>query len=268
MLHVGPHPDDEILGAGGALRSLIDNGWQVHNLACSLGRPADHDRRRNELLRAADKVGFRTTVMNPPAMISSTDDFDLAVDVIAEAVADRIAALAPGIVVSPHPHDGHHGHEVVARGVGKALSEMGSAAPPWWMWGLWADLPIPSLYVPFGQSVMSVLSQALAEYVGENVRTPYDRLQPARAAANAVLGAERVFGFGSSTSGGQPYADLLTEVHRVDDRWILGRPRILDPAVPLEPPGTASLREDVTWWVTQDSATTNRRRRSPKSSAA
>lgn len=269
VLHVSPHPDDEILGAGGALRTLAANGWQVHNLACSLGRPADHDRRRHELLRAADKVGFHTTIMNPPAEISSTDDLEAAVDIVAAAVDNLICAINPGIVVSPHPHDGHHGHEAVARAVSKALSDRGNDAPRWWMWGLWADLPIPSLYAPFGQSTMTELNEALAEYAGENARTPYDRLHPARAAAYAVLGAERVFGFGSSTPHDQPYADLLTEVHRVADRWYLGQPRVLDPIDPLVPGTDLTGRgEDITWWITQKSATSIRRDSSSGSTAA
>jgi LmbE family N-acetylglucosaminyl deacetylase len=44
-LHIAPHPDDELLGAGGTLLRLCDSGWTVVNLACSLGRPADTVRR-------------------------------------------------------------------------------------------------------------------------------------------------------------------------------------------------------------------------------
>lgn len=269
VLHVGPHPDDEILGAGGALRALATNGWQVHNLACSLGRPADHQRRRNELLCAAEKVGFETTIMNPPAKISSGDDLEQSEEVIADAVAELVTRTTADIVVSPHPHDGHHGHEVVARGVCRALSTMGDAGPRWWMWGLWSDLPFPSIYVPFGDSIMAELCQGLAEYVGENARTPYDVLHPARAAAYAVLGPERVFGFGSATASEQPYADLLTEVRRVDDRWYLGRPRVLDPADPFGDHATdIGPGEDITWWITQKSAAALRREVAIKTSAA
>lgn len=269
VLHVSPHPDDEILGAGGALRVLAANGWRVHNLACSLGRPADHERRRTELLRAASKVGFETTILNPPAAISSGDDLEKSAGVVAAAVTELATQISADIVVSPHPHDGHHGHEVVARGVGQALSSMGDTGPRWWMWGLWSDLPFPSVYAPFGNSIMGELRQGLAEYVGENARTPYNVLHPARAAAYAVLGPERVFGFGSGTASEQPYADLLTEALRIDDRWYLGRPRVLDPADPLGAQvADAGAAEDITWWVSQKSATTVRREVAAKSSAA
>ncbi len=274
VLHVSPHPDDEILGAGGALRLLAASGWRVHNLACSLGRPADHERRRAELLCAAGEVGFATTIMNPLAKISSGDDLEQSANSIAAAVTELATQLKADIVVSPHPHDGHHGHEVVARGVDRALSAMGNAAPRWWMWGLWSDLPFPSIYVPFGDSVMNELRHGLAEYVGENARTPYNVLHPARAAAYAVLGPERVFGFGSATASEQPYADLLTEALRNDDRWLLGRPRVLDPADPLDAYADADagvdagVGEDISWWVTQKSAATTRREIVAKSSAA
>lgn len=58
VLHVAPHPDDELLPAGGTLLRLRDAGWSVVNLACSLGRPAQHARRRAELEEACARAGF------------------------------------------------------------------------------------------------------------------------------------------------------------------------------------------------------------------
>ena len=39
VLHVSPHPDDELVGAPGTLKTLRDHGWQIVNLAGGLGRP-------------------------------------------------------------------------------------------------------------------------------------------------------------------------------------------------------------------------------------
>ena len=46
--------------------------------------------------------------------------------------------------------------------------------------------------------------------------------------ANAVLGSERVFGFGSPAAGTLPYAELLTEVRLVDGRFVASEPHVLD----------------------------------------
>jgi len=76
---VSPHPDDEILGASGALLALRDQGWGVTNLAVSLGRPLDVDRRRKELYEATARVGFANEVADPPINISSEADEESAV---------------------------------------------------------------------------------------------------------------------------------------------------------------------------------------------
>ena len=49
ILHLSPHPDDEIAGAPATLMALREAGWRVVNVACGLGRPAQHQRRRAEV---------------------------------------------------------------------------------------------------------------------------------------------------------------------------------------------------------------------------
>ena len=51
--------------------------------------------------------------------------------------------------------------------------------------------------------------------------------------ANSILVPERSFAFG--TPGAEsPYAEVVVEVRREKDSWILGAPRILDPQNPLK----------------------------------
>lgn len=256
VLHVSPHPDDEVLGAGGALRLLRLHEHRIHNLACSLGRPSDHQRRKAELLQAAQRLDLRTTVMSPPAAISSSDDLDAAEHTIADAVEGMISSTGADVVVSPHLHDSHHGHEVVARAVRDALSRIDSP-PRWWMWGLWSDLPMPTIYAAYTRHVMADVRETIAAYAGENARNQYDQLHPARAAAHAILGAERVFGYGSNNTANAPYADLLTEVQLQETAWWLCAPRRLDSADPLPP--DVKLGFDITWWINATSITTRLR---------
>jgi LmbE family N-acetylglucosaminyl deacetylase len=229
---VSPHPDDEILGAGATLALLARQGWRVVNLACSLGRPADHERRQAELFEAAARIGFDTVVMDPLAAISGSDDLVRAEHVIAEAVEALVDKLSADLVVAPHPHDGHHGHEAVGRGVRRTLSQFHRKLP-WWMWGLWADLPSPTLYVPFGEDTLSSVAHALDAHAGENARNAFHRLLPARAVAATVLGTERVFGFGAAQADPAPYAELLSEVIFDGADWRRGVPRVFDVTRPL-----------------------------------
>lgn len=250
VLTVSPHPDDEVIGAGATLVELRHHGHRVINLACSLGRPEDHSRRRHELERAATVAGFETIVLTPPASIGGSEDRNCGAATVAKVVVDLIDAERVDVVVGPHPHDGHHGHEAVARGVREALQRRPGVV--WWMWGLWSSLPLPTLYVPYGEATMAVVARAVAEYRGENERNGYDRMMTGRAVSYRCLGSERVFGFGSPSASAEPFADLLTEArfHSEQMGWQFAEPRMLDPSDPLlhlwEP-------QDMSWWVTSAS---------------
>jgi hypothetical protein len=115
------------------------------------------------------------------------------------------------------------------------------------MWGLWADLPHPTLFVPFGDARLATVDHALAAHAGELARNDYPALVRGRALANRVLGAERVFGFGQDAVQAAPYAELLTELVRADGRWRAAAPRLLDEPEPL--PATVGLGPDLGWWL-------------------
>lgn len=210
MLHVSPHPDDEVLGAGATLTLLRDAGCRVVNLACSLGRPEQHDRRHRELSVAIQRLGVELRLCAPPLAISSSDDLAAAERQLVEDLRALDAELRIGLVVSPQPTDGHHGHEVVGRAVRRWLAE-GERSIPWWVWGLWADLSSPTLFVPFDGDRFEMIAHALDAHEGELARNDYRRLLKARAVTSAVLGSERTFGFGSPAASPLPYAEVFVE---------------------------------------------------------
>ncbi len=232
VVHVSPHPDDEALGSPATLLLLRRAGWRVVNALVSLGRPVDHARRRGEALNAAGRAQFDLVLPEDPFAIWSGDDPNVAEAPIAEWLAGVIADQHPALVISPSLHDAHPGHELVARATGAVVAELADPTP-WWVWGLWADLSHPNLYVPFDDDVLSEARHALTAYTGELARNDYVRLLEARAAANAVLGSERVFGFGSGCASSMPYAELLTELRWVDGTWSAGPTRVFDASRPL-----------------------------------
>lgn len=208
-LHVSPHPDDEVLGCGATLLGLRAAGWRVVNLACGLGRPAQWDSRRAELAAAVAALGIEGVVADPPVAMSAGDDLGAAEDRVADLVAATAAGIGADLVLSPHPGDAHHGHAVVGRAVGR--SAVAGEVGRWWAWGLWRDLPSPNRYVPYGEEVMSRLLSALDHHAGELDRNAYRDLLPARGRVQAILGSERVAGFGSGPASPEPFADLLEE---------------------------------------------------------
>lgn len=239
MLHVSPHPDDEIIAAGATLTALRDAGHTVINFAVSLGRPEERERRRRELEEACARAGFVLRLARPPVAISRGDDLAAAERTLTSAVGGLLSELAPALVVSPSPHDGHHGHEVVGRAVREALRAHGSP-PPWWLWGLWADLPLPTLLFPFDDTRLQRVVHVLDAYAVELERNDYRRLVRGRGMASAILGPERVFGFGVAGRS-EGYAELLTEVVRHGGSWCLGRPREIDPSLDVDAEATVAV---------------------------
>lgn len=224
-VHVSPHPDDEALGAPATLLQLVDAGWRVVYAVASLGHePARRAARYAEAECAAARGGW---------------ELRLATGSLAE-----LRDLRPDVWISPSPHDGHPTHERVARELRDRIERVGRPTR-WWMWGGWADLPLPTLYVPFADDVMLRASAVLDAYEGELARNDYHRLLRARAAANAVLGSERVFGFGAAAASSASGAELLTEVVFDDARWMLGRARLWSVADALAEP----TPEDIGWWL-------------------
>ena len=249
VLHLAPHPDDELIGAGATLLGLKRAAWRVVSFACGLGRPEHRDRRRREFVAASERAGFDRDIQEPPVGLSRGDDLARAQEVLTDATVKCIRRYEATLVVAPSPHDAHHGHEVVGRAVRDALESLGDEAPVWWMWGIWADLPLPTLLFPFSDDLLDEVLNALRAYRGELERNDYARLVCARAAANSVLGPERVFKFGARGLA-EPYAELLTEVVFRGGEWQMCKPRKLDARDPM--PG-AQPDALIDWWLYEPS---------------
>ncbi|MGA8745584.1 MAG: PIG-L family deacetylase [Solirubrobacterales bacterium] len=232
-LHFAPHPDDELIGAPATLMALRDAGWRVVNLACGLGRPEQRERREAELREACRLAGFELRIPEPPIAISAGEDRAGAHPALSDLVRAAIDDLAPAVLISPSPEDRHPAHELVGGAIRDTLSERCGEAPRWWMWALWGALPQATLGTAFGARRLDEILTALSAHRGELERNDYRLLVRARAALNASLATELLFGFGAERSCDAPFVELLTEVERRDGRWLLGTSRWLDPAAPL-----------------------------------
>jgi LmbE family N-acetylglucosaminyl deacetylase len=251
VIAVSPHPDDELLGAPATLMALRDAGWRVVNLACSMGRPADAGRRRGELAEACREAGFELLIPDEMAPIGRDDDLRHAQATLAGAIESAVASSGAELLVGPSPHDGHHGHEVVGRAIVDAV-ESGGSPTEVMFWGLWSEEPVANVLVPFDADRLGEIRRALRSHAGELGRNRFDRLLEGRAIARAVLGPERVFGYGSEGIG-HPYAELLSHVSWApEDGWRLAAPHVLDPTAPLTPSDDFAGTE-VGWWLRSES---------------
>lgn len=235
VIHVSPHPDDESIAASCTLLALKKAGWRVVNLAVSYGRPEHGARRAAELRSALEVAGFDLEEPTRPIPISRGDDLRHACWAVTDEVARVVRQTGAELVVGPHPRDGHHGHVAVARGIRQAV--WASPTPlTWWMWSIWADLPRPTLIVDCDQPTLAQSELMVKQYAGETGRNDYAAIHAAVRRVNAVKGMEKAFGFGATPVEWMrkiEHAELLTEVAVRKKRWMVGPPRVLDPAGPL-----------------------------------
>jgi LmbE family N-acetylglucosaminyl deacetylase len=253
VLHISPHPDDEALGAGATLILLRKAGWNVTTLACSFGRSAQASRRRAELVDACSRAGFDLRETAGEIRISASADHATAQTHLATEISQALTEQQPSLLVGPNPHDGHPGHEVVGRAIVNAVDSLPQPSRPRvWLWELWGLMPLPTLYVALPSDVMSLTASVLEAHRGELERNDYRRALEARAQLAAVLGFERVFGWGA-TAPKDAYADVLMEI--LCDRqpgWTLAKPRVLGLDTPLDPATASAV--DIGAWLARASA--------------
>jgi hypothetical protein len=110
---------------------------------------------------------------------------------------------------------------------------------------------VPTLYVGVPDGTVTQLAGVLQAHRGELARNNYERALRARGELAAVLGAERVFGWGTGGTG-DAYAEIFTEV-LCDQQagWPLATPRRLDPDDALA--GAVSCGVDLGRWLRQTS---------------
>lgn len=126
ILVIAPHPDDETLGAGGALLRARKAGREVHWLIVTQMRPEDGwpegkmAKRKLEIETVADAYGFASVRILPfPA--ARLDTFPIG-DIVA-AIGDVVKEINPEVMLLPHRGDAHSDHA--------AVHDAGAACAKW-----------------------------------------------------------------------------------------------------------------------------------------
>ena len=199
-----PHPDDECIIGGLALRLQREAGMRVVNVAVTQGSNKARQQARWEELRAAcDYLGFDLVATSPGglekinAKTRSADPahWSHAVDVIARILAE----WKPAVVFFPHDADWnstHIGtHHLLVDALAQQPREFGCRVVETEFWGA---MDTPNLMVESSAADVGDMMAALSFHVGEVQRNPYHLLVPAWMQDNVRRGGELVGGQGGA----------------------------------------------------------------------
>jgi len=145
VLLLAPHPDDEILGAGGTMARLAALGCDVTVAIATAGEGDPHSklladelmrRRQNEAAQACAVLGLR-----PPSWWGLPDgQLPTHHAALAEAVARAVAEVRPQVVFMPWFGEGHADHAALGKVPLPDDTEV-------WAYEIWTPLPAPNRLV-------------------------------------------------------------------------------------------------------------------------
>jgi LmbE family N-acetylglucosaminyl deacetylase len=196
-----PHPDDECVNGGLALRLMREAGFRIVNVAVTLGSKKDRRAERaTELKNACDWIGFEYESaglerINPASRTSEPEVWIAAV----KTILPLIAKYQPRVILFPHGLDWNTTHVGAHYLVMDALKSL----PIEFQTTLietefWGQMPAPNLMVELGANDVADLIAALSFHIGEVQRNPYHLRLPAWLQDNVRRGAELVGGQGGT----------------------------------------------------------------------
>ena len=204
VLVFSPHPDDEVIIGGLALRLLREAKWNVINVAVTQGSRKERQAERlQELKNCCDCIGFGLVQtapdglekVNPKAREQNPAQWAQSV----KAIADILAKQQPRVILFPHDLDWNSTH------VGThflAMDALSTLPPDFACYTVetefWGQNPSPNLMVELSAQHVADLITALTFHVGEVRRNPYHLSLPAWMIDNVRRGAELVGGQGGA----------------------------------------------------------------------
>ena len=171
ILILAPHPDDECLMAGLALRMKDEWSAQVTVVPYSYGsNVARRKARAQELQAAATVLGF--DVLQRVSLEKIT----------APEFEDVLKTCAPEIIFSPHSRDFHPIHiaaHILVAHSGWLATQSAVKKVIWIQTEYWQENLNPNLFVPLSLLNVIKIGEALMKHKGEISRNPYHLRLPA-----------------------------------------------------------------------------------------
>jgi LmbE family N-acetylglucosaminyl deacetylase len=204
VLVFAPHPDDETLVGGLALRLRREKRYRVTAMAVTQGSRVDRRAERMEEMHAACRfLGFEQ-LSSPRSSLSRVSARTRAEspDAWAETVAQVQQAIAyhrASVIIMPHADDYHDTHTGTNLLVVDALRAQGRGFTCRIVeTEFWRPMAEPNLLVESSPADVADLVAAVSFHRGEVARNPYHLRLPAWMADNVRRGSELVGGQGEA----------------------------------------------------------------------
>jgi len=206
ILIFSPHPDDEAITGGLALRLKQENKFDVVNVPVTYGANiARRTQRKNELLLACRHLGF----VNHPIADEGFSDVNLATkneniskwSNYVEKTAEIISLYKPKALIFPHREDHHPTHVGVHQLIMDALANRPvEGATTLFQTEYWHAMSDSNLMIESSEQQVAILIEAIACHKGEVQRNPYHLNQLAWMCDNVRRGSELFNGYGEYSS--------------------------------------------------------------------
>jgi len=222
VLFFAPHPDDETIAGGLALRLLREAKWNVLNVAVTQGSKKERQAGRlEELKNACAYLGFGLIQTAPNGLekvTPKTREADKALwSQMVKVIADILSQHQPRVIFFPHERDWNGTHIGVYHLVVDAMRSLPNFTCYCVETEFWGQNDSPNLMVEYSQQDVADLMTATSFHVGEVQRNPYHILIPAWMMDNVRRGAELVGG-----QGGAAPTFLFSQLFRLR-KWASGK---------------------------------------------
>jgi LmbE family N-acetylglucosaminyl deacetylase len=203
-LFFAPHPDDETISGGLALRLFREAKMNVINVAVTQGSEKERQAERlAELQNACNYLGFglQTTAPNGLERVTpkTRQDDPQYWGGMVKVIADILLKHQPHVVLFPHERDWNSTHIGAHHLVINALKQMPASFECFTVeTEFWGAMDDPNLAVEISEADLADLIAATSFHVGEVRRNPYHLALPAWMMDNVRRGAELVGGQGGA----------------------------------------------------------------------
>lgn len=114
ILVIGAHPDDELLGSGGTIKKLINNGYKVISVVVAKGRKEEEQEMKTTMLQANKHIGVNDVIfLEYPNLLLET--FPL--HVLNKEVEVLIDQYEPSMIFTHHYGDINRDHQILFQAV-------------------------------------------------------------------------------------------------------------------------------------------------------